>query len=515
MKTIIFTIFLSVICLYSEGQINIGGEPYSFKHDLKATRIHKNKTSRIVLNKLNFQKLKQEDRINDSLGKPFRYGKAIDVAYDLNNSGEWLELENGDRIWKLSIRCPSAKSINVSYDKFWLPNGGLLYLYNADKTSHIGGFNKKNNKGTRSNALGFATGLIFSDEIVLEYYEPKEAKGEGVISISKIIYGYKDIRKKQEVAFGDATCSVNINCSPEGDNWQDEKTSVAKILMNGYGCTGSLINNTRENGIPYFLTADHCIETNDLDAISDPDASDFIFWWNYESSGCSNGSDFTPPSTVGATVVSNDDPSDFALLRLLESPYDLSPQIQVYFNGWDKQTPSGSSVGIHHPSGDIKKISTDNDSPSSSGNVWHVHWDSTTNGNSILYGGSSGSPLYNSQSRVIGQAWYVYGFNCSSQTAGYGKFGVSWNNGSEERRRLREWLDPDNLGVNFLNGTYCTGTEYITNTNFDADTTVNGCTINMQNVKVRNGANVTFDAVNDVIINGEFEVELVTEIEIK
>jgi lysyl endopeptidase len=508
-------ILLSVFYLCSYGQVNMGGKPYSFEKELKVKRVEKNKSPQVELNELDFEKLKKEDRLNDSLGKPFRYGKAINVAFDLNNSGEWIDLENGDRIWRLSIHCPKAKSIHLSYSQFWIPKGGTLYIYDKNKTSFIGGFNKNNNRGTKENPSKFATGLVYSDKIILEYYEPKEFKNEGTISIAKIIYGYRKIQDEYEVAFGSATCSVNINCSPEGDDWQDEKTSVAKIYMNGYGCTGSLINNTRENGTPYFLTADHCIETNSLDAISDPDASDFIFYWNYESSGCDNGSDFTPPSTVGATVIANDDPSDFALLQLIETPYDLAPQIQAYFNGWDRQTPSGQSVGIHHPAGDIKKVSTDNDSPSSSGNRWRVYWDSTANGNSILYGGSSGSPLYNSQSRVVGQAWSVNGFDCSNQYANYGKFGVSWNNGSEARRRLRDWLDPDNSGVNFLNGTYCTGTEYITNTNFDVDTTVHGCTIDMQNVKIRNGADVTIDAANDVIINGEFEVELGSELEIK
>lgn len=514
MKTTLAILF-SVFYICSHGQINMGGKPYSFENELRVKRIEKNKSPQVVLTELDFEKLKKEDKINDSLGKPFRYGKAINVAFDLKNSGEWVDLENGDRIWRLSIHCPKAKSIHLSYSQFWIPKGGTLFIYDKNESSFIGGFNEKNNRGTKEKPSKYATGLVFSDKIILEYYEPKEFKDEGAISISKIIYGYRKVQDEYEVAFGSATCSVNINCSPEGDNWQDEKTSVAKIYMNGYGCTGSLINNTSENGIPYFLTADHCIETNSLDAISDPDASDFIFYWNYESSGCANGSDFTPSSTVGATVIANDSPSDFALLRLIETPYDLTPQIHAYYNGWDRQTPSGRSVGIHHPAGDIKKISIDNDSPSSSGNRWRVYWDSTTNGNSILYGGSSGSPLYNNQSRVVGQAWSVNGFDCSNQYANYGKFGVSWNNGSEERRRLRDWLDPDNTNVLFLNGTYCTGTTNFINQTVTTNTTVNGCSVNLQNVKVQNNAKLTIDAQNETTINGPFEVQIGSELEIK
>lgn len=515
MKKILITLSISIIYFTSFGQLNIGGKPYSLVKEIKAIKTEK-KISRIEMPPLDFEKLKYEDNINDSKDKPYRFGKAIDVNYDLKNSGEWIYLLNGDRIWKLAIYCPSAKSISLTYDKFWIPEGGSLFIYDKNKNSIIGGFNSNNNKGTKLNPLKFATGLIESDEVVLEYYEPKEFLNENSISISKIIYGYRNVQEISTNNFGSATCSVNVNCSPEGDNWQDEKKSVALIIMNGAACTGSLLNNTLENGAPYLLTADHCIDAFNLDAISDPDASFFLYYWNYESSGCSNGIDFTPLSTAGATVIANDVSSDFALLELLESPLDLTPQIQVYFNGWDRQTPSGSTVGIHHPLKDLKKISTDFDSPTSWGSgYWKVHWDSTANGNSIIYPGSSGSPLYNNQSRVIGQAHSIWEINCSNQSTTYGRLSYSWDNGSVLSRRLKEWLDPNSSGVNYLNGTYCTGTEYISNINYDSSAIIYGCSINMQNVKVRNGAKIIFNAANNTTINSDFEVELGSETEIK
>ena len=347
----------------------------------------------IELAKLDMQKIATEDKINDSILQPFRYGIAIEVNLNLNNSGEWFTLEDGNRIWRLTIHCPEAKSIHLTYDKFWIPEGGVLFIYDNDKTSFIGGFNKENNRGTKEKPSKFATSLIFSDAIVLEYFEPKEVSNESIISISNVIYGYRNLPdENNRRGFGDAPCSVNINCSPEGDDWQEVKTSVAKILMNGYICSGSLINNTRNDGTPYFLTACHCTETNNLDAVSNPDASYFIFYWNYESPGCDNGLDFTPPTTVGATIVANGY-VDFALLLLYETPQKLTPQILPYFSGWDRRIPSGRTVGIHHPFGDVKKISVDNNSPTSiGGDRWWVNWSRLSNGGSILYGGSSGSP---------------------------------------------------------------------------------------------------------------------------
>ncbi|MBC8346908.1 MAG: T9SS type A sorting domain-containing protein [Candidatus Marinimicrobia bacterium] len=313
---------------------------------------------------------------------------------------------------------------------------------------------------------------------MLEYFEPKEVKGEGKISISWVIHGYRyiDILSPFE-SLGDygesGGCQVNINCSPEGNNWQDEKKSVALILAGGTRwCTGSLINNTRLDGMPYLLTANHCLDMQDIggtiyDAINNPDLSNWSFYWNYESPDCSDGIDFIPRSTSGATVMANKsygNGSDFALLKLTENPKDITPEIQLYFNGWDQNNPGQGGVGIHHPVGDIKKIGTHNIIPATSdcilgsSSFWKINWQSTANGHSITESGSSGSPLYDSNHRVIGQllgAFSCLNPNCSdppNDIANYGKFSVSWDNGTDPRRRLKDWLDPDNTGVTQLDG---------------------------------------------------------------
>ncbi|MDD4236826.1 MAG: S8 family serine peptidase [Bacteroidales bacterium] len=57
--------------------------------------------------------------------------------------------------------------------------------------------------------------------------------------------------------------------------------------------------------------------------------------------------------------------------------------------------------------------------------------------------------------------------------------------------------------INFVNQTVTT------------NTTVNGCNINVQNVNVQNNSKLTIDARNDAIINGPFEVQIGSELEIK
>ena len=501
-------------------QVNIGGKPYSIENELRTRALIKNEYDKVRFSSLDLEKLTREDISDESQGYPPRFGYSYEVKYDLTNSGIWFELENGNRVWNLEIYCPAAKSINLLYDKFNLPDNTTLYIYNSHKTHIIGGFTKQNNKGSKEKPGKFGTGLVFGERIILEYYEPKAVKGEGIISISRIIHGYRYVNIENNVrSFGDAPCSVNINCSPEGDDWQKEKTSVALTIVNGNRwCTGSLINNVRNDGTFYFLTANHCLDgwaiSRPLDAIDNPDANDWSFYWNYENPQCANGKDFTSPSTVGAIVKANGSLSDFALLQLSETPYELTPQIKVYFNGWDRRVPSGKTVGIHHPEGDMKKISIANNSPITNGYTWRVYWDTLSNGNSILYGGSSGSPLYNNQKKVIGQTWSVNGFACSSQYAYYGKFDVSWNsNGSIPERKLSNWLDPDNTNVMFLDG--C-GDVNFTNQIVTVNTTVTSCgTLNVQNVTVSNNAKLTLDAPGDVIINSPFEVQFGSQLDVQ
>tara|TARA_R110002049_G_scaffold176384_3_gene343592 strand:+ start:2636 stop:3433 length:798 start_codon:yes stop_codon:yes gene_type:complete len=196
-----------------------------------------------------------------------------------------------------------------------------------------------------------------------------------------------------------------------------------------------------------------------LDAAGDSDASDYMFYWNYESPTC-NSSTVEPAifSSTGATVRANNSNSDFALLELIESPgaagYD------VFYNGWDRTTtPNGGGVGIHHPAGDIKKISTHNQIPgpgqiNNANFFWRVNWMATPNGFSVTEGGSSGSPLFMNNGRVIGQLFGGSNINClnpANDPGEYGRFDVSWN-GANPQRRLRDWLDPSGTNAVFLEG---------------------------------------------------------------
>jgi hypothetical protein len=452
------------ICADASAQLSTNEQPLGFNSKLVLREISKSPTDVAIMPKLDMVKIEAEDKEDEEYDMPPRFGYSHKVNYDLNNSGTWYELQNGDRLWQLNVVCPNALSVNLCYDKFWIPKGGKFFVYSKDKKRAIGAFTNRNNKGDRDHVRGFATGLIYSDDVVLEYYQPKEASSDAIISVEYVVHGYRYINI-EEAGFGQSgPCMVNVNCE-EGQDWQNEKIAVAMILVNGNRyCSGSLINTTDLDQKPYFLTADHCLggwanEYIKYDADTLPNLDHYSFYWNYESPGCTNTS-IAPPiiSTTGATILANNSYSDFALLRLSEDPQYLS-NYTPYYLGWDKSGQSGDpGVCIHHPQGDVKKISTVDGTPISSGwnntNIgshWRVGWKSTLNGHGMTQGGSSGSPLINDAHRVIGQ---LHGSNCDNCNnpygrSFYGKFDVSWTGNSSDNnfRRLSCWLDSLNIGV--------------------------------------------------------------------
>jgi len=438
------------------GQIEIKENPYTFENNsLKNLDVEK----RVVLSPgKSIVAALSEDETDSANGLPPRFGLTIETSMNLENSGTWEELPDGSRLWRLQIKSPSAKSINLLYDAFHLPPGGRFHVYNSERTQVIGAFTELNNKGTIDRPGLFATGLVYGDEITLEYYHPKGADLNAIISINSVVHGYKLIKvlqpfddaqlEKDDKIFGSApACFVNVNCSPEGNNWQDEKKGIAMIVVGGNRiCSGSLINNRSSDRKPYFLTANHCIGS--LDSNGNTNASNWIFYWNYESPTCADPvSEPTIHSTTGATLKANRSDSDFALFLLQESP--LSACYDVYFNGWDRTTnPSPGGVGIHHPAGDIKKIATYTMDPYNgsyyNSNHWRIDWANTANGKSGTSGGSSGSPLFMNNGRIIGQLHGGPDPSCNLNTLNwdeYGKISSSWDGGSSSRR-LRDWLSP-------------------------------------------------------------------------
>ena len=128
----------------------------------------------------------------------------------------------------------------------------------------------------------------------------------------------------------------------------------------------------------------------------------------------------------------------------------------VYYAGWNKQdTAADSGACIHHPSGDIKKISYSNQqfvSASWSGTPADSHWQVFWS-DGVTEPGSSGSPIFDQYNLVVGQLHGGPSACGASQLWDfYGKFAMSWNYGGTAATRLRDWLDPAGIAGDTLHG---------------------------------------------------------------
>ncbi|RLD87922.1 MAG: hypothetical protein DRJ09_09360 [Bacteroidetes bacterium] len=473
-----FTFFIAatlmiLLSFKSMAQISKGGTPPSIMYQMN------NDVPVLELAKPDMVAVADEDKIDDATSgaSPRRMGVAVMVNKNLEAIGKWTILPDGSKMLRAELHVPDALALGVYYDNFYLPEGTELFLYNANKKQIIGAYTNQNNPESHL----FSTQFIQGDRVILEYHQPMEITEKPNIHISELAYAYRYI----DFMFdndrdGSWSCMINVACE-EGDNWQDQIKGVARISLkigfNYYWCSGSLINNTSNDRTPYFLTAGHCGEN-----ATASDMNQWVFYFNYEASSCAgNSSGYN--SITGCQLKAKDptaanNGSDFYLVEFNNS---IPNSYDIYYNGWNRTNSNAdadSGVGIHHPAGDIKKISTYL-TPIQSSTFWNglpthwkIIWGETANGRSIMQGGSSGSPIFDENGRIMGDLTGGYTSNsCSTPSpAYYGKIWYSWDqNGSGSSLRLKDWLDPTNTGIEKLSGV--SWQVILPTCDFEADTT--------------------------------------------
>ncbi len=435
---------LLAFSLPSSAQLEFGGRPYGLDraiHGLPEPPV-------TVMPLVDTAPLLAEDEARKAQGVkgPWRFGVNHATDLRMDNSGVWTVLPNGDRVWQLAIECPGALSINFEFSTYSVPEGARVFVH-TPAGEQLGAFTAASNGGFTE--MGVAP--IAGDRITIEYIEPAGVTGQGDLRIGQVTHAYRDIMGLTKGLNDSGACNNNVIC-PEGDPWRDQIRSVAMIVVGGSGvCTGQLLNNCAQDETPYFLTANHCLGG------FNPGTSLYRFRW--ESPTCTPTQNAATNKTIsGGQLLANNTGSDMALLQLNTNPQD---SWGVFYSGWNKGTTAATSVtAIHHPSGDIKKISFE-EQPVTSGNFggaqcWKVSaWDDGT-----TEGGSSGSGLWDQSGLLVGQ---LFGGQASCDfnfNDYYGKFSVSFP-------MLEQWLgscgntleglDPATVGVSELDETAVIG----------------------------------------------------------
>lgn len=147
-RTILTLILLSVISLIY-GQVETKFYPdKNALEQVKTIRNHHKSSKVKTFPSFDAQKLISEDKLNDGLDIPFRFGKGFDANITLND-GEWTNVEGG-RLWSMEFNSKGAYSINFVFNQFYLPDSAELYISNVSRTVLYGPVTSKQNAKTVS-----------------------------------------------------------------------------------------------------------------------------------------------------------------------------------------------------------------------------------------------------------------------------------------------------------------------------------------------------------------------------
>jgi hypothetical protein len=391
---------------------------------------------------------------------------AVSITPQAN--GVWETLADGSRLWRVRVRAAGATDLRLGFEQFALPPGATLYVIGADDY-YQGPYLATDVTGTTFNAPA-----VPGDTATIELRIPADSNlAPDALRLTRVGAGFRDLfgRAKAD-STGPGTsgaCNVNVIC-PLGQPYPNEIRAVGYYEFQAdadhgyYICTGTLLADVPRDRKNYFLTAAHCVASN-------TETASMVIYWNYQSTQCAAlaapAGGFLADDLHGATLRASRADADFSLVELTQSPQTAW---NPYYAGWDASgtVPSGT-IGLHHPSGDVKKI-TAGPAPATtsnciaSGTTSSTHWLTGPYSQGTTEGGSSGSGLFapaadGSHAKLLIGTLSGGGAACSSISPGqpnsendcYGKFAAAWN-GASSSTRLRDWLDPANTGALSLQG---------------------------------------------------------------
>lgn len=445
----------------------------------------------------------QKDKQKTNELRPFHFAVPITTQIRLGQ-GQWTQTPNGEHIYRLTIKASGAKSIGLHCSRYIMPEGASLYLYGSQGTLR-GAFTAQNN--SESHTLSFSP--LPGDWVTLEINLPAGISPNQVdLQIDKVYYGYKsflDLKSTNNSARVSAageplynyletglerlSCAPNIVAYPEYSN--QARATLLLIAEGAYSSTGVLINNTRQDGTAYVLTAAHNINRiYDEDFISetpnDPKTIEkvrevcksIIFFFGFESPSKDQDIRGSEEKTLsGATLIAYDEEHDMALLEITGLPTNaqgirsIPASYNPYWAGWNiSREPQGPFFGIHHALSSTKRICIAEDQKIHLYDYsinkgyeylnrdisWkQAHWRIEEWRLGTTETGASGSPLFDGNGLVIG-ALTGGQSNCNNPYRDhYYALTQAWGGEHDTRDnifKLAPWLNPDNQAVSKLSG---------------------------------------------------------------
>lgn len=286
--------------------------------------------------KLNEKKLK--------IGVVQKFPQALDVIAESSQ----LTVDDGV-IRAIRIESEGAVQTRLHFSRLDLPENVQMFVYAANNPLEFYG-------PFRKGASEFWTPPINGSEAVIEIFIPaktEKSRTEKInVEVDQVTHVFRHPRStttsqavEKEAAQLENAASCNRDVPTE---WSETAKSVGLVQFREpdgeYICSGVLLNDTKNSGTPYFLTANHCIGNAEA-------ANSTQFYWFYDRAG--DPSSYN--SNYGAELLRTSDVSDFSLLKI-RKPVPAG----IRFSGWTTVKPTVSTpvTGIHHPRGDYKRFTT-------------------------------------------------------------------------------------------------------------------------------------------------------------
>jgi hypothetical protein len=388
-------------------QISHGGTPFfPPTHILRASA----GSSFIEMPAFDLDSVLREDQLNaDNMRGSYSFAHKFFTNMDMRKDARLTVLPDGTTIRQIGIRSKGAYSINLLLRNFEIPEGGKLFVYNADHSYIIGSFDHRNNSPGKILPLQPVAG----EAIVVEYSESPNVAFNGNFTIAEVNHDYRDFLRAEPATDNNTqfACMPDVFCSDA-----DEKAirSTVLLIINGTTlCTGSLINNTEDDGTPYLLTAVHCLNPTasfpkEWDYY-DTRAGSIIAFFNYNRPVCDSkikGTEEMSLAIAHPQVIL--EKNDIALLEFQDTPPDY---YNAYYAGWNIEPDGGGAphTNLHHPAAAVKKYGITevslalNSIPGFTGIFENnAHWEVPSWNTGSTHGGSSGSPLFDNKQLIVG-----------------------------------------------------------------------------------------------------------------
>jgi hypothetical protein len=409
------------------GQLERIGAPASWTQNLAINPDNES------LAQADVQALLGEDASTDEdRSVPFRFAYAREVDWDPDNSGTWINLPNGDRLWLLGIEYEAAHSIAITLDHIELPQGGKLYVYSDDRQDYLGPLTDEDN---RSGELCLPH--VKGQKIFVELYEPNAFRGQSHFRITHVAGSY---RNPSQDLIQSGSCLEFIAAGQDHPALRSASASVLRVLID-HGqryATGVLVNNSANDGTPYVLMASNAI-------IGNP--ASFVFQFDVQGTGCLQASGSCDLRTIcGATLKMNDANTGASLLRLSKQPRN---DWQTFYSGWRLHDDTSELYYcVHHANGFPQCLTT-----YSGAFMPVIHSGILTQGLAVLESGqtasgSLGAPLFDSEGNLLGL--FKGGNAHCGGNSGVDRFVLLseiWNN-------VQRFLDPENEDQDKMPGYY-------------------------------------------------------------